>query len=266
MQPEITYTDTHAHLNLPAFKHDVDATIKNAKKHGVARIVCVGTGVDSTQRCIELAKRFPATLTATAGIHPNYCNAHGKTEISELKLMADSPHVTAIGETGLDFHHKYCDREVQKTFFRLHIELALNTGKPLIIHGRRADEEILNILDEYTNSPPGIRHCFDSSAQVANEYVSRGFHVAFGGLVTKEGHKKLKKAAASVPDNKLLLETDCPYITPQGLGNGRNEPGNIHHVAEALATLRKTGEKNIAKITTRNAARLGLIAESITER
>ncbi len=253
-----SYTDTHAHLDLPAFEADIESVLKNATESGVVNIVCVGTSIGSTRRCLELCERFPELLTATAGIHPNHCADAGGSAIEQLKDLAGRTRVVAIGETGLDYHHTYSDHKLQKEFFRRHIELALDLGKPLIIHGRRADEEILNILDDYSPPPAGIRHCFDSSAQIASGYVERGFHVAFGGLITKPGHKKLKKAAALVPDEKLLIETDSPYLTPVGAAPGRNQPAYITHVASTLALLRDVEKEHIAEITTQNAEKLVL--------
>ncbi len=253
-----SYTDTHAHLDLPEFEIDLDAVLKNASAAGVGRILCVGISLASTLRCMELAGRFPSFISASAGIHPNACSAQTEADLEQIRTLASSPVVTAIGETGLDFHHDDSDPGVQESFFRRHIELAAELGKPLIIHGRRADAEILKILDDYSPPVAGVRHCFDTSAQVASGYLERGLHIAFGGIIAGEGYKKTKRAAAAVPDERLLIETDSPYLTPAGAGRGRNEPAHILHTARALAALRGESPERIAAMTARNAFRLGL--------
>lgn len=251
------FTDTHTHLDLPIFSEDVGPVVENAARASVTKMVCVGTSIPSTKRCIELSDAFPDKIFPAAGIHPNYCEGISNKEMVKLHELAALSQVKAIGETGLDFHHKYSERAVQEKFFRCHIELALELGKPLIVHGRKADERILEILDSYPKPISGIRHCFDSSWQVAREYIERGFLIAFGGLMTKEGHKKLKKAARSVPEQNLLLETDCPYISPAGVTEKRNEPAFLVHVAKALAELRGLPTREVAEITRKNAALLG---------
>lgn len=248
--------DTHAHLDLPEFEADLLEVLQRAADAGVDRIVCVGTTLESSRRCVELARRYPDRLYATVGVHPNYCSEPGEEESERLRHLASLPHVVAIGETGLDFHHDYAPREVQEKFFRQHIRLSISSSKPLIVHARKADERVLAILGEEGNLIHGVRHCFDSSAQIAADYLERGLHIGFGGILTRPGHKKLKKAARTVPAERLLVETDCPYMTPPEAQTGRNEPALIRSTTRTLAGLRSTTEEKIAKTTTRNAGRL----------
>ncbi len=250
-------TDTHAHLDLPELEDHVEQVLKNAAERGVKHVLCVGTSIDSTHSCINLAGQF-SPLRATAGIHPNYCADAGESAFDELDRLAGNPACSAIGETGIDCHHDFSDLDMQEVFFRYHIELAMELHKPLIIHARKADERILKILDEYPQPVRGVRHCFDSSAQIAKEYTNRGLHIAFGGLITKNGFKKLKKAAATVPEQKLLLETDSPFITPKRAKKGQNEPANLAYIAEAMAEIRNITVEKVANITTNNALELGL--------
>lgn len=248
--------DTHAHLDLPEFQDDLSEVLQRAAEAGVGRIICVGTTLDSSRRCVELARRYPDRIYATVGVHPNYCSEPGEDDWERLERLLALPHVVAVGETGLDFHHDYASPQLQEEFFRRHIRLSLSAGKPLIVHARKADERAIVILEEEADRIHGVRHCFDSSAQIAAGYLERGLHVGFGAIITRRGHKKLKKAARTVPDERLLVETDCPYMTPQDAETGRNEPALIRSTTQTLAGLRGTTEEKIAQLTTRNAGRL----------
>ena len=248
--------DTHAHLDLPEFERDLVHVLRRAAEAGVDRIVCVGTDLASSGRCVELARRFPARLYAAVGVHPNHCAEAGSEDFERIGQLARLPEVVALGETGLDFHRTYSDRELQVRWLREHIRLALSLDKPLILHARKADEELLRLLREEAHRVRGVRHCFDGAAQVAAQYAALGMHIGFGGALTKPGHKKLKAAAAQVPARHVLVETDCPYVRPAQVPAGRNEPAFIVHTLGALARVRQTSPEQIAQLTTCNAARL----------
>ncbi len=250
------YTDTHAHLDMPEFDSDLESVLDNARSEGVASILCTATSLESARRCIDISKRYPSMIRACAGIHPNCSAGHSAGDFERLAELASLPEVAAIGETGLDYHHDFSDRRVQERFFRMHMELAADLGKPLVIHGRKADSQILRMLDDCPADLFGIRHCFDGTAATASEYAARGFHLAFGGLVTRKGYGKLKDALRVVPDDRLLLETDSPYLTPAGAGGGRNEPAHVKYVADAVAELRGVSGEQIAALTSSNAAGL----------
>jgi TatD DNase family protein len=252
--------DTHAHLDMPEFEADLTQVLQRAGEAGVRQIICVGTTLDSSRRCVKLSRQHPNRIYATVGIHPNYCCEPGE-DADELERLATLPQVVAIGETGLDFHHDYASQEQQERFFRRHIRLSLSVGKPLIVHARKADERTIAIMAEEAQMIHGVRHCFDSSAQIAAGYLERGLHIGFGGIITRAGHKKLKRAARTVPDERLLVETDCPYMTPRGAESGRNEPAFIRGTVRALAGLRGRSDDTIAEVTSRNARRLFLGAE-----
>jgi TatD DNase family protein len=164
--------------------------------------------------------------------------------------------VAAVGETGLDFHRDYAPAEMQVDCFLRHLRLARSVGKPLVIHARRADEDVLAILAREGAGVRGVRHCYDGTPGTAERYVELGMHVAFGGAATRSRHKKLKAAAASIPAERLLVETDCPYMRPAGAPEGPNEPANVRLVVGTLAELRGAGAEEIARITTRNAEEL----------
>ena len=248
--------DTHAHLDMPEFQSDLLDVLQRAAEAGVGRIICVGTTLDSCQRCVQLARRYPGRVFAAVGIHPNYCAEARADDFEQVEAMASLAEVVAVGETGLDLHHSYSPPELQGDYLRRHIRLSLSVGKPLIVHARKADEQLLRILGEQAQMLHGVRHCFDGSAQTAARYLDLGFRLGFGGAITQPGHKKLKAAARMVPAARLLVETDCPYMTPAGQPGGRNEPAFITHAVQALAGLRKVTPEEIARITTGNAARL----------
>lgn len=248
--------DTHAHLDATQFDQDLHPVLQRAADAGVYKIICVGTTVESSRACLELAERFPERVHAAVGIHPNYSSEEKEADFDLLGRWIQHPGAVALGETGLDYHHDYSPKDRQKDFFRRHIRLALATNTPLIIHSRKADSDTLEILRQEGERIPGVRHCFDSSAQIAAAYLELGLHVAFGGTLTRRGHKKLKTAARSVPDERLLVETDCPYMIPRPVDVRRNEPAFITHTVEALSDLRNRTPEKIAESTTRNAEEL----------
>lgn len=247
--------DTHTHLDMIGSDEDLRGVLHRAGAAGVERMVCVGTTLDASERCVELARRHSGQVVAAVGIHPNHCAQAAQEQFYRIAELTRLPEVVAVGETGLDYHHHYAPPEVQADWLRRHVQLARLADKPLIIHSRKADDDTLAILAG-GGGVRGVRHCFDASAQTAEEYVKLGMHVAFGGALTQPGHKKLKAAAASVPADRLLVETDCPFMTPAGVPKGPNEPAYIAHVVRALAELRGVSAEDVAELTTRNAARL----------
>lgn len=250
--------DVHAHLCMPQFAADLDDVLDRANQVGVDGIMCVGTDLGSSRRCIELAHRFPGRLHAAAGIHPNEWSGAGADEMRELEQLCKLPEVVAVGETGLDFGRDLTPPKEQVAAFRRHIRLALSLDLPLIVHARRSDDEVLRILSQEGEAVRGVRHCFDGSAQVAARYVELGFHISFAGTVTRTGYKKLKAAARTVPARRLLVETDCPYQTPASRAGARNEPAFIIETIEALAALRAQTMDSLAATTAQNAVGLFL--------
>ena len=249
-------TDTHCHLDAPEFEADRDAVLQRAARAGVGRLICVGTDLSSSRRCIELARRFPGRIHATVGIHPNYWAAAGPEDWACIEELAALPEVVAVGESGLDFHYTYTPREAQAEALRRHIRLAHGTGKPIIIHARNADEEVLQVLHEEGAPPGGVRHCFDRPLAAAEGYLELGWHVAVGAAVTRPGYVKFKDAVRCLPADRLLLETDSPYQSPATHPGARNEPAYITETLRAVAALRGEDVEATAETTTRNAERL----------
>jgi len=248
--------DTHAHLQEERFADELGDVVSRARRAGVCGMICVGTDLASSLSSIELARRFPGTIFAAVGIHPNCWARAAAEDLERLAELAAAPEVVAIGESGLDLHHPFTPIDAQVEGFRRHLRLAAELGKPILIHARKADERVLALLSETDPRPSGVRHCFDSSGQIAGRYVELGFHISLGAAVTRPGHRKLKAAARAVPDEWLLVETDCPYQAPAGRAGQRNEPAFIVDTLHALAGLRGTAPEELAAVTTRNACAL----------
>jgi TatD DNase family protein len=248
--------DTHTHLYMPQFEGELDAVLERGDAAGVARMVCVGVDLESSRQCVELARAHPGRIGAAVGIHPNDWAEAATGDMEAVTELAALQEVVAVGETGLDLHYDHTPPEDQTEGLRRHIELARDLGKPLILHARKADERMLEVLREFARPLRGVRHCFDGSQAIAEAYLDAGLHVSFGGAVTRQGHKKLKAAAAAVPDDRLLVETDCPYQSPARYAGQRNEPAYVFEVVRALAALRDVTPEQIAALTTANAERL----------
>jgi len=250
--------DTHAHLNLPQFEADLSEVLERARSAGVRMILCIGTDLPSSRRAVELARRFPDLIAAAVGIHPNHAAEmeRGTPWKREIASMARLREVAAIGESGLDYVHDFCPRDLQQQLFRWHIALARRLAKPLVVHSRRSDAEVLRILAE--SGPPlsGVKHCFSGSTQTARAYLKMGFYISFAANLAREGHKRLKAAAAAVPPGRLLVETDSPYLVPPAVGTARNEPGFLGHTLMVLSRIRRVEPERLAERTTANALRL----------
>ena len=246
-------TDTHCHLDDPQFDADRDAVLQRAAEAGVGRMVCVGTDLPSSLRCIELARQHPGRVYAAVGIHPNSWAAAGPEDWARIEELAALPEAVAIGESGLDFHYTDTSREAQADALRRHIRLAQSTGKPIIIHARSADAEVLQVLHDEGAPARGVRHCFDRPLAAAEGYLALGFHIAVGAVVTRQGYVKFKDAVRALPADRLLLETDCPYQSPASRAGTRNEPAYLVETLRAVAALRSDGPAAVAEITTRNA-------------
>jgi TatD DNase family protein len=256
--------DVHSHLDMPEFAADLPRVVERAIRAGVEVMICVGTDLASSRACVELARRFPGRLYAAVGIHPNSWSQAGPEDMRGIERLCALPEVVAVGETGLDFHHALTDRRGQAAGFVEHIRVARSARKPLMVHARKSDEHVLAILAREAVGPggaadlPGVRHCFDGSADIAARYVEQGLHISFGGLITRPGHDKVKQAARTVPAGRLLIETDCPYQTPALHAGERNEPAYALETLQALAALRGETPEALANSTTRNAEALFL--------
>lgn len=248
--------DTHAHLNFPDYSKDLNDVINRAVAEGVKYVIEVGTDAPSSKRALELAREYPF-IYASVGIHPNDATSSTERDWQEIKSLARERKVVAIGETGLDYHHNHSAKEDQRRLFERHIELALETKLPLIIHCREAMDDCLDVLEKFSGRPlKGTFHCFNGSEEAAEECLSMGFYVSFAGPVTFPNAHRLREVAKSVPVERLLLETDSPFLAPQPRRGKRNEPAFLRHVLPMLAQIYNLTEEDIARVTTFNALEL----------
>ncbi|KZZ86514.1 MULTISPECIES: TatD family hydrolase [Bacillaceae] len=245
--------DTHAHLNAVQYKEDLEEVIDRAKAEGVEKIVVVGFDTDTITRAMELTDQYDF-IYAAVGWHPVDAIDMTDQDLEWIKELASHPKVVAIGEMGLDYHWDKSPKEVQKEVFRKQIALAKEVKLPIIIHNRDATADVVEILrEEGAEEVGGIMHCFTGSAEVAKECMDMNFYISFGGPVTFKNAKKPKEVAAEIPLDRLLIETDCPYLTPHPFRGKRNEPGYVKYVAEQIAELRGMTYEEVAQITTKNA-------------
>lgn len=253
------YFDTHCHLASERFAEDVDDVVADSLAAGVGMLTVAGDPA-SSYRSLELAERHPGVYAAV-GVHPNDVAELTDEAWEEIVMLARSPRVKAIGETGLDYYWKDTPPEVQRKWFEKHIELSLATGKPLSVHARDSVRDVLDMLRPHLSGGlKAIWHCFVAGKKdigPALEFaIENGLYLAVGGLVTFEDQKPLRAHAPLIPDELLLLETDAPYLAPRPKKTNRNTPTGVIRVAEVLAELRETAAEEIARTTTRNALRL----------
>ena len=251
--------DTHAHLDDRAFAADREAVIARAVAAGVSRILTVGVDLPSSRAAVALAEKHPAVYAAV-GLHPHDARKWNEATARELRALAQHPRVVAIGETGLDFYRNLSPREAQIAAFRAQLALAGEVGLPVIIHDREAHGEVMAILREWVErvrTPVlGVLHAFSGDLALAEEASNLGFCIALGGPVTFTNARRPVEVARQLPLDRLLVETDCPYLTPEPFRGRRNEPAYVRYVAERLAQIRAQPVEVVAKATTQNALTL----------
>ncbi|MCR5694634.1 MAG: TatD family hydrolase [Clostridia bacterium] len=250
------FFDTHAHYTDSAFDEDRDEMIARCRDAGMIGAVNCGTDYESSLECVRLAEKYDF-LYAAAGIHPEEALKYSPEEMDKIRALLSHPKVAAVGETGLDyFYQDGAPREVQKDNFIANIKLALAYGKPVIVHDREAHADTMDILKQ-ENVPEGkaVFHCYSGSAEMAKEIVKRGWLISFGGALTFKNAKRAAEAAAAVPLELLMLETDCPYMAPEPFRGTRNVSANIPYVARKLAEIKDVGMSEVMSVTTANAFR-----------
>lgn len=248
------FVDSHAHLDDERFTPDLDAVISRARQAGVKRIVSVGVGLASTEHAVRLARSYEGVVFATAGVHPHDAKTFGKSERESLRALTCGPGVVAVGETGLDYHYENSPRDAQQAAFEFHLELALAVGRPVIVHCREAFADCLRILRRYSGRGlRGVAHCFSGSWAEAHEFLDMGFYVSFAGTLTFKKAHALRAVAAGVPMERVLIETDCPYLAPQPRRGRRNEPAFVPFVAEALGRVHGRPTEEVGRVTAENA-------------
>jgi TatD DNase family protein len=242
--------DTHAHLD--AFDAEAPAALARARAAGVGRVVAVGSGVSSCRATLALAAA-EEDVFAALGLHPHQAGEVGANDLAELEELLAHPRAVAVGETGLDHYRDYAPREQQRQLFRAQAELAARIGKALVVHSRAADAETADVLAELDGATPVVLHCFSSPGLLAPA-LERGWYVSFAGNVTYPNAGDLRAAAARVPSDRLLAETDSPYLAPQPVRGRRNEPANVVHTLAALAEVRGVDRGELEAGIDENAA------------
>lgn len=248
--------DTHAHLDQEDFHADRAAVIERAVAAGVAAMLSVGVTADSSEQTVALAGQYP-TLYAAVGIQPNYCGAAQPGDWERVVALVGRDRVVALGETGLDRHWNYSPFDVQQDYFDRHLRLSQQTGLPFIVHTRESDADVLAMLrDARTRGPlSGVMHSFTGTSETAAECLELGLHVSFAGMVTFKKSDVLRAVAASIPAERLLIETDSPYLSPHPLRGKRNEPAHLVHTAACLAQARGVSLEELSQQITANARR-----------
>jgi TatD DNase family protein len=254
--------DSHCHLGDPAFTADLQAVVARAREAGVVSALCVlALGSEDEARQAELARAVWPSLRFAVGLHPHeaaaFAGRAGELPSALAAAWSATPAACAIGEIGLDYHYDFSPRDVQREVFRVQVRHARQTRLPVIVHTREADDDTLSILrEEGAGEVRGVFHCFSGSAALARAALDLGFHLSFSGIVTFPKAGPLRDIAASAPADRLLVETDCPYLAPVPRRGKRNEPAWVVHTAEALSRVRGTPLAEVDRLTTANFERL----------
>ncbi len=246
------FVDSHAHLQWASFDQDRDAVIRRAKKAGVANIVNIGFDVAGSRQGVELAAQHDG-LYATVGLHPHTASQFNETVLEELRRLAGQAKVVAIGEIGLDYYRNRSPRAAQQQAFEAQLRLAEEVGLPVVVHDRDAHQEVLAVLSRFAGRVEGVMHCFSGSQALAEQCIELGFYVSLAGTVTFPNARQLQAVARWIDVNKLLLETDSPWLAPQARRGKRNEPAFLPFVAETVAKLKGVSVDVLGEKTTRNA-------------
>jgi len=247
--------DSHAHLDEERYDDDREAVIQRAFTGGVYGFINVGADMPSSERSLALSQQYP-TVYAAVGVHPHEAEAVTEADYVQLALWTKQAKVVAIGEIGLDYYYDYSPRLIQQQVFIRQLAVARQTNTPVIIHERDAHGDLMKILKNEGQDITGIIHCYSGSLEMARELIDMGFYLGIGGTLTFKNSKKLKLIVAEIPLTSLVVETDCPYLTPEPYRGGRNEPAYVRRVAQEIAAIKHCDEEHVAEITTGNLHKL----------
>ena len=247
--------DTHAHLDDRAFDEDREALLASLPEQGLALVMNPGCSLESSRNTVKLAAAYDY-IYAAVGSHPDVADEVNEEVLEEYRqLCKNNPKVKAIGEIGLDYYYEDIPREVQQKAFLMQMELARELDLPVIVHERDAHEDGMKIVREFPDVK-GVFHCYSGSAEMARQLVNEGWYIGFTGVLTFKNARKAVEVAASIPLDRIVLETDCPYMAPVPFRGKRNDPGKLVHMAEKLAEIRGLSVEEIHRITTENGRRL----------
>lgn len=244
--------DTHAHYDDEQFDGDRDELLKSMPDLGVGTIVDVSATYESCEKVLTLAGKYPHVYAAI-GVHPDEVGELNEDKIQHMKELCRNKKVVAVGEIGLDYYWDNESHEIQQKWFIRQLELAGEVKKPVIIHSREAAADTMYIMKNYAQGLGGVIHCYSYSREMAEEYVKMGFYIGIGGVVTFKNAKKLKDVAAAIPIEKIVLETDCPYMAPEPYRGKRNQSSYIRYVAEKIAELKAMSQEEVIAVTEKNA-------------
>ena len=250
------YFDSHAHYDNPQYDEDRESLLASLPKHGITGVINVGFDVISSKKAIALAEAYPF-IYAAVGVHPHDVKDMTESDLPTLKELSAHPKVVAIGEIGLDFHYDHSPRDLQRYWFAKQLELAKSLDMPVSIHSREASKEVFDIITE-SGVTKGVMHCYSGHLPMALDYVKMGFYISLSGTVTYKNAAKTKEVAAGVPLDRLLIETDCPYLSPVPFRGKRNDSTKLSHIVEAIAEAKNLPIEDIAKATDKNARKLFL--------
>lgn len=246
--------DTHSHLTFEGVVEDLDAVLQKSRQAGIRTWLTVGTDLHHSRECVQLAEKYP-DIYAAVGIHPHDAKDLNAGALEELEQLARNPKVVAIGETGLDFFKDYSPRKAQRRAFAAQIKISRELNLPLIIHSREAFGDTLDVLDRHgPDLEKVVFHCFSGSANQSKTVIEKGWHISFTGVITFNNAEKTRQAAQAVPIERLMLETDCPFMSPEPVRKQKiNEPALMIHTAGKLAELKNISLEHLAVTTTETA-------------
>ena len=247
--------DTHAHMDDRAFDDDRASLLLDLPHQGLALVMNPGCSLESSYNAVKLANAYDY-IYAAVGSHPDVADEVNEDVLEQYRvLVQNNPKVKAIGEIGLDYHYEDIPREIQLRAFRMQMELARELGLPVIVHEREAHEDGMQVVRDFPEVT-GVFHCYSGSAEMARQLVDKGWYIGFTGVLTFKNARKALEVAAAIPLERIVLETDCPYMSPEPFRGRRNDPGYIYRMAEKLAEIRGLSVEEIQAITTENGKRL----------
>ena len=246
--------DTHAHLNDPAFDEDRAELLATFKDAGVGLVLNAGCSLESSHDCIALAESYP-WIYASVGTHPDTADEVNEEVLEAYRQMCKHPKVKAIGEIGLDYYYETIPREVQQKAFRMQMQLARELNMPVIVHERNAHDDGMRIVKEF-KGVTGVFHCYSGSAEMARQLVNMGWYIGFTGVLTFKNARKAVETAERIPLERIVLETDCPFMAPEPFRGKRNDPGKVYRMAEKLAEIRNISPEEARRVTMENGKRL----------
>ena len=250
------FIDSHSHLDDERFDQDRDILIKSLKERQVDIAINIGADLQTSINSVELANKYD-NIYAVVGVHPHSASEVTEETLDIFREMSKNDKVVAIGEIGLDFYYDNSPRDVQRKWFKEQLKLAKELGLPVVIHSREASQETFDTIKEAQDgSLRGVMHCYSGSVEMAKEYIKLGFYISIGGPVTFKNARVVGEVAEALPLDKLLIETDCPYLTPEPYRGKRNEPMYVRYVAEKIAEIRNISVEELAKATSTNAKKL----------